>query len=203
MTVSGRSDERWITNCVQCQRVQQFQDSKIDKSAGQLSDSSLRNCLIHNAVMHLYSPEFLSGTSIPNRYTCNGEDVSPPLTWDDPPAKAQSFALIVRDRDAPGGIFTHWVLYNLPANRRELPESLPTEDVLPQGGYQGQNDFGNVGFGGPCPLQGTHRYFFKLYALDAQLDIAPGAKEEEVLKAMQDHTLTSAELMGLYGNAPI
>jgi Raf kinase inhibitor-like YbhB/YbcL family protein len=153
--------------------------------------------------MHLYSPEFLTGTSIPNKYTCNGEDVSPPLTWDDPPAKAQSFALIVRDRDAPGGIFTHWVLYNLPANRRELPESLPTEDVLPQGGYQGQNDFGNVGFGGPCPPQGTHRYFFKLYALDAQLDIAPGAKEEEVLKAMQDHTLTSAELVGLYGNAPI
>jgi hypothetical protein len=153
--------------------------------------------------MHLYSPEFLTGTSIPGKYTCDGEDMSPPLTWDDPPANARSFALIVRDRDAPGGVFTHWVLYNLPADKRELPAGLPKQESLPEGIAQGRNDFDKVGFGGPCPPKGTHRYFFKLYALDTSLDVAPGAKEEDVLNAMQDHTLTSAELMGLYGKAPI
>ncbi len=152
--------------------------------------------------MHLYSPEFLTGTSIPFKYTCDGENISPPLTWDDPPPEAQSFALIVRDRDAPGGVFTHWVLYNLPADKRELPAGLPRQESLPEGIHQGKNDFDQVGFGGPCPPQGTHRYFFKLYALDASLDVAPGAPEADVLRAMQDHTLTSAELMGLYGKSP-
>jgi hypothetical protein len=168
-----------------------------------LETAFCRLAFITHAVMHLYSPEFLTGTSIPNKYTCDGEDVSPPLSWDDPPNNVRSFALIVRDRDAPGGVFTHWVLYNLPSHQRELPAGLPKQEALPEGGYQGKNDFGKVGFGGPCPPQGTHRYFFKLYALDAPLDVAPGAREEEVLRAMQDHTLTSAELMGLYGKAKI
>ena len=153
--------------------------------------------------MHLYSPEFLTGTSIPYKYTCDGEDISPPLTWEDPPANTSSFTLILRDRDAPGGMFTHWVLYNLPADQRQLQAEVPKQESLPSGIHQGKNDFGKVGFGGPCPPQGTHRYFFKLYALDTTLDVAPGAQEEEVLRAMQDHTLTSAELMGLYGKAPI
>jgi hypothetical protein len=153
--------------------------------------------------MHLHSPEFLTGTSIPYQYTCDGDNISPPLTWEDPPTNTQSFALIVRDRDAPGGMFTHWVLYNLPADHRQLQAGLPKQEVLPEGICQGKNDFDQVGFGGPCPPKGTHRYFFKLYALDTPLDVAPGSREEDVLRAMQDHTLTSAELMGLYGKAPL
>ncbi len=153
--------------------------------------------------MHLYSPEFLTGTSIPYKYTCDGDDVSPPLTWADPPANTSSFTLIVRDRDAPSGVFTHWVLYNLPADQRQLQAGVPRQEKLPRGIYQGKNDFGQIGFGGPCPPKGTHRYFFKLYALDTTLEIAPGAQEATVLQAMQDHTLTSAELMGLYGKAPV
>jgi Raf kinase inhibitor-like YbhB/YbcL family protein len=150
--------------------------------------------------MHLYSSEFLTGTSIPYRYTCDGENLSPPLNWADPPAEARSFTLIVRDRDAPNQ-FTHWVLYNLPADLRELPAGLPQRETLPNGGQQGKNDFDQIGFGGPCPPQGTHRYFFKLYALDQPLDVAAGASEEEVLQAMRDRTLAAAELMGLYGRA--
>jgi Raf kinase inhibitor-like YbhB/YbcL family protein len=151
--------------------------------------------------MHLYSPEFLTGTSIPYKYTCDGEDMSPPLTWDDAPENARSFTLIVRDRDAPDGVFTHWVLYNLPGDLRQLPEGVPKKEILPNGIQQGKNDFDQIGFGGPCPPQGTHRYFFKLYALDKPLEVESGATEAEVLRAMQDHTLTSAELMGLYGRA--
>jgi len=151
--------------------------------------------------MHLYSPEFLTGTSIPFKYTCDGENHSPPLTWQDPPQGTQSFALIVHDRDAPHGKFTHWVLYNLPPELRQLPPALPTQKTLPNDIKQGTNDFNHIGFGGPCPPDGTHRYFFKLYALDQPLDLAPGASKEEVLQAMEGHVLDAAELMGLYGRA--
>jgi len=151
--------------------------------------------------MHLYSPEFLTGTFIPFKYTCDGENYSPPLTWQDPPAGTQSFALIVDDPDAPHGMFTHWVFYNLPADLRQLPEKVPHQDALPDGSRQGKNDFEQVGFGGPCPPNGTHRYFFKLHALDQLLDLAPGASKEEVLQAMRGHVLGAAELMGLYGSA--
>lgn len=150
--------------------------------------------------MHLYSSEFLTGTSIPYRYTCDGENLSPPLNWADPPAEVRSFALIVRDRDTPNQ-FTHWVLYNLPPDLRELPAGLPQRETLPNGGRQGKNDFDQIGFGGPCPPQGTHRYFFKLYALDQPLEVEAGASEEDVLQAMRDRTLAAAELMGLYGRA--
>lgn len=151
--------------------------------------------------MHLYSPEFLTGNFIPFKYTCDGENYSPPLTWEDPPAKTQSFALIVSDPDAPHGTFTHWVLYNLPADLRQLSERIPHQQTLPDGSKQGRNDFGQVGFGGPCPPSGTHRYFFKLHALDQLLNVAPGGGKEEVLQAMQGHVLDAAELMGLYGRA--
>lgn len=151
--------------------------------------------------MHLYSPEFLMGTSIPFKYTCDGENHSPPLTWQDPPAGTKSFALIISDPDAPNGTFTHWVLYNLPADLRQLPERIPNQDTLSDGSRQGKNDFDQVGFGGPCPPNGTHRYFFKLHALDQSLDVPPGASKEEVLQAMEGHVLDAAELMGLYGRA--
>lgn len=151
--------------------------------------------------MHLYSPEFLTGTSIPFKYTCDGENYSPPLTWEDPPAGTQSFALIVSDPDAPDGVFTHWIFYNLPVDLRQLPEKVPSQDVLPDGSRQAKNDFEQVGFGGPCPPNGIHRYFFKLHALDQPLDVPPGANKEDVLQAMDGHVLDAAELMGLYGGA--
>lgn len=149
--------------------------------------------------MHLYSPEFLTGTFIPFKYTCDGDNHSPPLTWEDPPRGTQSFALIVSDPDAPDGTFTHWVLYNLPGDLRRLPERVPNRDTLSDGSRQGKNDFDQIGFGGPCPPTGTHRYFFKLHALDDFLNVAPGANKEEVLQAMEGHVLDAAELMGLYG----
>lgn len=149
--------------------------------------------------MHLYSPEFLTGNFIPFKYTCDGENYSPPLTWEDPPAGTKSFALIVSDPDAPNGTFTHWVLYNLQANLRQLPENVPNRDALPDGSKQGKNDFDSLGFGAPCPPSGTHRYFFKIYALSQMLDVAPGASKEEVLQAMESYVLDAAELMGLYG----
>lgn len=151
--------------------------------------------------MHLYSPEFLTGNFIPFKYTCDGENHSPPLNWEDPPTETQSFALIVSDPDAPNGTFTHWVLYNLPADLRQLPEKVPNLATLPDGSKQGRNDFGKIGFGGPCPPSGTHRYFFKLHALDHPLDVAPGASKEQILQAMRGHVLDAAELMGLYGRA--
>ena len=151
--------------------------------------------------MHLYSSEFLTGTSIPFKYTCDGENYSPPLNWQDPPTGAKSFALIVTDPDAPNGTFTHWIFYNLPADLRQLPESVPSQDTFPDGSRQGKNDFNQIGFAGPCPPNGTHRYFFKLYALDQPLDLAPGASKEEALRAMEGHVLDAAELMGLYGRA--
>lgn len=151
--------------------------------------------------MHLYSPEFLTGTFIPFKYTCDSKNISPPLTWEDPPDETQSFTLIVSDPDAPNGTFIHWVFYNLPANLRQLPEDIPPQDTLADGSFQGKNDFNQVGYGGPCPPDGTHRYFFKLYALAQPLNVAPGANKEEVLQAIEGHVLDAAELMGLYGRA--
>ena len=116
-----------------------FQPSRMKDPSAMLTLPVTTPAFIWSAVMHLYSPEFLTGTSIPDKYTCDGEDMSPPLTWDDPPANARSFALIVRDRDAPGGVFTHWVLYNLPADQRELPAGLPKQESLPEGIFQGKN----------------------------------------------------------------
>jgi len=149
--------------------------------------------------MHLSSSAFSMGSSIPSKYTCDGGDYSPPLTWADPPNGTQSFALIVSDPDAPNGVFTHWILYNLPADLRQLPEKIPNHKTLSDGSRHGKNDFAKVGFGGPCPPSGIHRYFFKIYALDQSLDVAPGASKEAVLQAMEGHVLDTAELMGLYG----
>ncbi|MBD2260744.1 YbhB/YbcL family Raf kinase inhibitor-like protein [Pseudanabaena sp. FACHB-2040] len=151
--------------------------------------------------MHLHSPEFSTGGYIPFKYTCDGDDLSPPLTWDSPPEGTQSFALIVNDHDAPDGHFTHWLVYNLPDHLRELPEGWGNHDRLPDGIKQGKNDFGNLGFGGPCPPEGTHRYFFKLHALDQPVDLPSGATKEDLKQAMEGHVLSSVELMGRYGKA--
>lgn len=148
--------------------------------------------------MEVKSPAFLTGNLIPAQYTCDGEDISPPLQWDAPPPGAKSFALVVEDPDAPNRPFTHWVLYNLPAECSQLPENIAKASNLLKNAVQGKNDFGNLGFGGPCPPSGSHRYFFKLFALSQALNLPPGATKRDLLKAMDGHVLDTAELMGRY-----
>jgi len=145
------------------------------------------------------SSAFQEGSEIPARYTCEGQDVSPALTWKEPPAETQSFALIMDDPAAPGGVFTHWVLFNLPADSRGLSEAVPTQPQLPDGSLQGKNDFGRSGYGGPCPPPGRpHRYQFTLYALDQTLDLKAGASKKQVIDAMQGHILAQGRLTGTY-----
>jgi Raf kinase inhibitor-like YbhB/YbcL family protein len=146
----------------------------------------------------LTSTAFAAGESIPRKYTCDGQDISPPLQWKDPPEGTQSFALIVDDPDAPRGTWVHWVLYNLPPSARALPEALSSDADLPDGSRNGQNSWQRLGYGGPCPPSGTHRYFFKLHALDAQLNLAAGGSKEELLRRMEGHILATAETMGVY-----
>jgi len=144
------------------------------------------------ASFELTSTVFAEGASIPVRYSCDGEDISPPLTWNDPPAGTQSFALVMDDPDAPVGTWDHWVVFNLSANMRELSEAANVAAPT------GKNSWGRNDYGGPCPPEGTHRYFFKLYALDTTLDLGENTNKKQVLSAMQDHILAEAELMGTF-----
>ncbi len=146
----------------------------------------------------LSSPAFEPGQTIPVKYTCDGMDISPPLVWAGPPSDTASFALIMDDPDAPAGIWVHWVIFDMPADARELPEGVPPDPVLEDGSVQGTNSWGRVGYGGPCPPRGTHRYFFKLYALDTALGLEPSATKADVLAAMEGHVLDQTELMGVY-----
>ncbi len=147
----------------------------------------------------LESSAFDNGTPIPAKHTWDTEGLSPPLKWGSPPEGTQSWALICDDPDAPMGTWVHWVLFNLPAEARELPEGLPTDGELETGGRQGKNDFARLGYGGPCPPHGKrHRYVFRLYALDTSLTLDPGASKSDVLKAMEGHVLGQGELMGTY-----
>jgi Raf kinase inhibitor-like YbhB/YbcL family protein len=146
----------------------------------------------------LHTNAFTPGADIPKQYTCEGSDVSPALTWSAPQG-VQSFALITDDPDAPVGTFTHWLIYDIPAESRGLPEGVPKSEQLPDGTRQGQNGFHKIGYNGPCPPPGkTHRYFFKLYALDTKLGLKPGASRQELESALKDHVLATAELMGTY-----
>jgi len=148
--------------------------------------------------MKLTSTAFSEGGMITAQYTCNGPDVSPPLNWEDVPEETKSMALIADDPDAPVGTWVHWVLYNLPTDSRELQEDLPKTKVLPNGAMQGTNDFRKIGYNGPCPPGGTHRYFFKLYALDELVDLNPGARKKDLLDAMKGHILAECQLMGKF-----
>ncbi|MBD1908669.1 YbhB/YbcL family Raf kinase inhibitor-like protein [Funiculus sociatus GB2-A5] len=148
--------------------------------------------------MKLKSTAFSADGLIPSKYTCDGADISPPLSWTIPPAGTESLALIVDDPDAPGGIFVHWVLYDLPPEILQLPEAVPTEANVKYGGSQGKNDFGNLGYGGPCPPSGTHRYFLRLYALNRVLDLASGVTKSQLEAAMDGHILAAAKLIGRY-----
>ena len=150
--------------------------------------------------MRLSSAAFDEGGMLPPRFTCDGDGVSPPLAWVDVPDGTQGFALLCEDPDAPSGTFTHWLLYNLSAGSRELAEGVPKDAVLPTGARQGTNSFGDLGYGGACPPRADreHRYIFKLYALDTDLALAPGARREQLLHALRDHVLAEAQLIGKY-----
>ena len=150
----------------------------------------------------LSSTSFTHQGEIPSQYTCEGKDISPPLAWSGAPEKTKSFALIMDDPDAPDPkapkrVYVHWVLYNLPASASGLAEAV-TPDKLPAGTKQGKNDWGRTGYGGPCPPIGRHRYFHKLYALDAVLANLGTPTKKELEAAMEGHVLARAELMGTY-----
>jgi Raf kinase inhibitor-like YbhB/YbcL family protein len=146
------------------------------------------------------SAAFSRGETIPKKFTCDGPDVSPQLGWNDAPAGTESFALMADDPDAPVGTWVHWVLYDLPGSARELAEGVAKQEQLPSGARQGRNDFGKIGYGGPCPPPGKpHRYFFKLYALDAKTNLKAGATKADVERALKGHVIGQAELMGMYG----
>ncbi|MEJ5240861.1 MAG: YbhB/YbcL family Raf kinase inhibitor-like protein [Anaerolineales bacterium] len=144
------------------------------------------------------SPAFGHGQPIPPVYTCKGRDISPPLMWSDLPQGTKSLALIMDDPDAPMGTWVHWVIYNIPPTRTGLEEAIPADERLADGSLQGKNSWRRIGYGGPCPPSGTHRYFFRLYALDSMLSLAPGATKEQLLQAMQGHILAQAEWMGTF-----
>lgn len=151
-----------------------------------------------NMSIQLTSEAFAHEKPIPAQYTCIGSDISPSLTWSEPPAGTQSFALIMDDPDAPVGTWVHWVLFNIPASSRGLTEAIPSEGTLSDGSMHGKNSSGNQGYNGPCPPSGTHRYFFKLYALDEMLGLSSGADKGELLKAMEGHILAQGQLMGTF-----
>lgn len=146
------------------------------------------------------STAFAGSQMIPKKFTCDGPDVSPELSWQDAPAGTKSFALIMDDPDAPAGTWVHWVLYNIPADAKELAEGVTKQEQLADGALQGGNDFRKIGYGGPCPPPGKpHRYYFKLYALDAKLDLKAGASKADVERAMKEHVLGETQLIGRFG----
>src|SRR5437764_6899682 len=147
----------------------------------------------------LQSSAFQNGGSIPKKFTCEAADVSPELAWSGAPEKTQSFALIADDPDAPMGTWVHWVIYDLPPNAAKLSEAVPKQEQAASS-TQGKNDFGKIGYGGPCPPPGKpHRYFFKLYALKTKLNLKPGVPRRDVENAMRGHVIGQAEVMGKYG----
>jgi len=151
-------------------------------------------------VFTLTSASFASGGAIARQFTCDGADVSPQLSWTDPPAETKSFALLADDPDAPVGNWNHWTLWNLPPDLRGLPEGISKQARLPDGTQQGSNDFRRTGYNGPCPPPGKpHRYYFKLFALDAKLELRPGSSNKQLESAMKAHILAQAEYMGRYG----
>ena len=148
--------------------------------------------------LNIKSSAFDEGELIPKKYTCDGEDVSPPLSWTQPPKETKSIVLICDDPDAPMGTWVHWVLFGLSSDTMELPEGISSDKEVLGGATHGLNDFRKYGYGGPCPPGGTHRYFFKLYAVDTQVDLNAGATKNEVLSAIKGHILAEGQLMGRY-----
>ncbi len=150
------------------------------------------------ATMQVMSSAFKEGGAIPRQYTCDGEDISPPLSWESGPEGTKSFVLIADDPDAPRRTFVHWVLYDLPASTRELPEDMARDKILSNGARQGINDGGDFGYMGPCPPSGTHHYFFKIYALNTQVNLPPGKRKADLLEVMEGHILAQGQIMSTY-----
>jgi Raf kinase inhibitor-like YbhB/YbcL family protein len=144
------------------------------------------------------SSAFKEGGMIPAKYTCDGQDISPPIKWQQVPKDAKSFALISDDPDAPIGVWVHWVMWNIPSEANELVEGVPAVKEFQNGSKQGINDFMQHGYGGPCPPNGTHRYYFRIYALDAMLDLPDRATKKDLVAAMKNHILAEGSLMGKY-----
>jgi len=153
---------------------------------------------VAKAEMKLTSAAFKEGQPIPRTYTCDGVNVSPPLEWNGVTKTAKTIAIVADDPDAPGGTWVHWVLYNLPADNIGMVENMPATEKLAAGGFQGQNDFEKIGYGGPCPPSGTHRYFFRIYALDSELPLNAGATKAQLLSAMEGHVVSQGQLIGTY-----
>jgi Raf kinase inhibitor-like YbhB/YbcL family protein len=150
--------------------------------------------------MQIQSSAFEEGATIPKKHTCEGEDVSPALSWSAPPSGTKSLVLICDDPDAPVGTWVHWVLFGLSPDTVELPEGVPSDGEVLGGAKHGRNDFGNLGYGGPCPPPGpAHRYFFKIYAVDTEPMLNVGATKADVMQAIEGHILAEGQLMGLYG----
>ncbi len=167
--------------------------------AGAAPDGATAGRGATSTAFELRTASFKPGGDIPKKFTCEGLDTSPSLTWTEPPAGTQSFALIADDPDAPAGTWVHWVVYDLPASARQLPEGMRKVEELAGGGRQGSNDFGKIGYGGPCPPPGKpHRYFFRLYALDKRLNLKAGATKQDAEQAMKGHILAQTELVGRY-----
>jgi Raf kinase inhibitor-like YbhB/YbcL family protein len=148
--------------------------------------------------MEIKSSAFKAGESIPSKYTCDNIDVSPQLEWSKVPTGTKTFALICDDPDAPSGTYVHWVVCNIPEKIRQYAENMPKTEILENDGHQGKNDFGKTGYGGPCPPSGTHRYYFKIYALDTELDLKSGFTKKDLVKFMDGHVLEEGQLMGRY-----
>ena len=145
------------------------------------------------------SAAFGEGQSIPSKHTCDGENLSPPLGWTEPPSGTQAFALVMEDLDTPQKAFTHWVVFNLPAESRALPEGVSSDSTLPTGASHGNNQLEKAAYFGPCPSMGPpHRYRFTLYALDSPLDLETGASKAQLMEAMDGHVLAEAQVTGLY-----
>ncbi len=152
------------------------------------------------ASLAISSPAFAPGAVIPADYTCSGGDYSPALQWEHAPAGTRSFALIVDDPDAPAGIFTHWMIFNIPADQTSLAEKASPNGALPSGAIEGLNDFGRIGYGGPCPPPGrAHRYVFKLYALDAVLKAQTTITKAGLVQAMKGHILVETQMTAIFG----
>jgi Raf kinase inhibitor-like YbhB/YbcL family protein len=158
-----------------------------------LFSPSLNKEVSSMAALHITSPAFQNNGSIPRQYTCDGKDINPPLEIENCPTEAKSIAFICDDPDASVGTWVHWVLWNIDPNTKEI-----SENAVPQGAVEGMNDFKRHAYGGPCPPSGTHRYFFKVYALDTMLDISPNSTKSALEKAMKGHIIAEGQIIGLY-----
>jgi Raf kinase inhibitor-like YbhB/YbcL family protein len=175
--------------------------SGCSRSSPTITQPPVNSAQPNKTEIKLTSTAFKEGESIPRAYTCDGVNISPPLEWSgvgSTTKPAKTIAIIADDPDAPGGTWVHWVLYNLAADNIGLVENVPATESLKAGGFQGKNDFGKIGYSGPCRPSGSHRYFFRIYALDGELPLKAGATKADLMKAMEGHIIAQGQSMGTY-----